>query len=102
VSLLFNFILREKMNIEKLLIKPLYQNSFDGDSYHTYIKFENMQIILSEQEKAVKQYMINFYEYMDDNYKRVADGFVTKMSFDKSNPIITIEKALEEYENNRT
>lgn len=89
------------MNIERLLTKPLHQNSFDGDSYHIYIKFEDMQTILLAQEKAVKQYMIDFYEYMDDNYKRVGDGFVTKMSFDKSNPIVVIEKALEEYDKRR-
>lgn len=61
-----------------------------------------MTVILSAQEKIVKQYLINFYQYMDDNYKRVGDGFVTEMSIDKSNPIISIKKALEIYENNRT
>ena len=43
------------MSIIDKLTKPLYQNSFDGDSYHTYIKFEDMQTILLVQEKAIKQ-----------------------------------------------
>lgn len=86
------------MKIKDKLTVPLYEKSFDKDSYHLYIKFENIDIILSAQEKITKQFSIDFYEWMDDNYKRVGDGFVTRMSFDKNNPIITIEKALEEYE----
>lgn len=39
--------------------------------------------------------LIRFYEYMDDNYKRVSDGHVVKLGTDS--PIITIEKALEKY-----
>jgi len=90
------------MKIKDKLTTPLYEKSFDKDSYHLYIKFENIDVILSAQEKITKEYMINFYEYMDDNYKRIGDGFVVRLGFDKNNPIITIEKALEEYENNRT
>jgi len=38
------------------LTKPLYQNSFDGDSYHSYILFENMNKILEEQTAIAKEY----------------------------------------------
>ena len=86
------------MKIKDKLTVPLYEKSFDGDPYHSYIKFENMDVILSAQEKITKQFSIDFYEYMDDNYKRIGDGFVVRLGFDKNNPIITIEKALEEYE----
>ena len=85
------------MKLKEKLTKPLYQNSFDGDSEHTYIRFENIDVVLSKQEDIVKKYTIEFYKYMDDNYKRIGDGYVTKLGFDK-NPIVTIEKALEEYD----
>lgn len=85
------------MKIKDQLTKPLYENSFDGDSYHTYIKFENIDSIISEQQNIVKKSAIMFYEWMDDNYKRIGDGFVVRLRFDKNSPIITIEKALEEW-----
>lgn len=44
------------MNLKDNLTKPLYQKSFDGDSYHTYILFENMDVILEEQVKVAKEY----------------------------------------------
>lgn len=43
-------------DLKEQLTKPLYQNSFDGDSYHSYILFENMDKILEEQTGIVKEY----------------------------------------------
>lgn len=45
------------MNIKDRLTKPLYKHSFDGDSLHTYILFEDMDTILEEQAKIVKEYV---------------------------------------------
>lgn len=45
------------MNIKDELTKPLYKYSFDGDSFHTYILFEDMDTILEEQTKIVKEYV---------------------------------------------
>lgn len=88
------------MKIEDMLSKSLYKNSFDGDTEHYYIKFKNMGVIINEQSDASKDFAMRFYEYMDDNYKRIGDGYVTRMSIGKSSPIITIDAALEGYENN--
>ena len=46
VYMLFLYI----MKIKDKLTVPLYEKSFDGDSYHSHIKFENMDVILSAQE----------------------------------------------------
>jgi hypothetical protein len=43
-------------NLKEELTKPLYKNSFDGDSYHSYILFENMDKILEEQTIISKKY----------------------------------------------
>jgi len=43
-------------NLKEQLTKTLYQNSFDGDSYHSYILFENMDKILNEQTVIAKEY----------------------------------------------
>ena len=48
-------------NLKDELTKVLYQNSFDGDSHHSYIKFENMNKILEEQTKIAKEYVIRLY-----------------------------------------
>jgi hypothetical protein len=48
-------------------------------------------------ENAEDKRLVDFYEYMDDNYKRVGDGFVTETKLGETNPIISIEKALEKW-----
>lgn len=81
-------------NLKDKLTKVLYQNSFDGDSHHSYIKFENMDKILEEQTKIAKEYTIKFYEYIDDNFKRVSDGWVQAKGINKDKSIVTIESVL--------
>lgn len=44
------------MTLKDKLTKPLYQNSFDGDSWHMYIKFENIDKILDEQVRIAEEH----------------------------------------------
>lgn len=44
------------MTLKDKLTKPLYQNSFDGDSWHMYIKFEDIDKILDEQVRIVEEH----------------------------------------------
>jgi hypothetical protein len=48
-------------------------------------------------EKLLEMSQINFYRYMQDNYRQINDTHVQKMELGVAHPIITIEKALEEY-----
>lgn len=60
------------------LIKPLYKNSFDGDSHHMYIRFENIQIIADELEEQLDDFTLSFYAWMKDNDAEEWFGFTDK------------------------
>ncbi len=65
-------------------------------------KIENQKLIEMHDKgfDSVKQlnddYAIEFYNFMEDNYYQVADGFVKDLNIDESKRVtITTEKALE-------
>jgi hypothetical protein len=52
--------------------------------------------MLDHFQKIADDYAIEFYNFMEDNYYQVADGFVKDLNIDESKRVtITTEKALE-------
>jgi hypothetical protein len=88
------------MDKEKILEKYMqwvYAVSEECDWKTSFSAEELVYKVCSIIEEGEDRKLIDFYEYMDDNYRRVADGFVEEIRIGENNPIITIEKALEKW-----
>lgn len=87
----------DKENIYKKYMQWVEEVTEECEWKSTFTAKELVFKVCSLIEENSSKDFINFYEWIDDNYKRVSDGYVVKLSFDIINPIITVQKAFEEW-----
>ena len=72
------------------------KDEFEMTMISFLIEKKQDETMLDHFQKIADDYAIEFYNFMEDNYYQVADGFVKDLNIDESKRVtITTEKALE-------